>query len=137
MKETPETSVLKMASFMDDEKYAEPLRKDLEKLHNVLKFSSFQLMKEMANRNSEEKPTSSNGHNLGAGHSEEKGASGQTGEELKRNHAGKSLSTRLVRKGIVGDWRSHFSKEQSERMDQMFAERTKGTDIGDLWIKCM
>ncbi|GBN37481.1 Sulfotransferase 1 family member D1 [Araneus ventricosus] len=136
MKETPEKAVLKMASFIDDDKYAAPLRKDTEKLNNVLKYSSFQYMKEIANKNSEEKPTPSDEQKPNSDHSERTG--GQTGEkELKKDDAVKSLSARLVRKGIVGDWRNHFSKEQSERMDQKFTERTKGTGIADLWIKCM
>lgn len=29
----------------------------------------------------------------------------------------------MVRKGIIGDWKNHFSKEQSKKMEQAFAEK--------------
>jgi hypothetical protein len=39
------------------------------------------------------------------------------------------------RKGDIGDWRNHFSPEQSKRMDALFMEKMKGTglrfDFGD------
>ncbi|KAG8184116.1 hypothetical protein JTE90_008902 [Oedothorax gibbosus] len=41
MKEDPEAAIFKMASFVDDAKFAEPLRQDRQKLENVLKYSSF------------------------------------------------------------------------------------------------
>jgi hypothetical protein len=39
------------------------------------------------------------------------------------------------RKGDIGDWRNHFSAEQSQQMDDLFMEKMKGTglqfDFGD------
>jgi len=39
------------------------------------------------------------------------------------------------RKGDIGDWRNHFSEEQSQQMDSLFMEKMKGTglqfDFGD------
>lgn len=39
------------------------------------------------------------------------------------------------RKGDIGDWRNHFSPEQSQRLDALFMEKMKGTglrfDFGD------
>lgn len=39
------------------------------------------------------------------------------------------------RKGDIGDWRNHFSEEQSQQMDALFLEKMKGTglqfDFGD------
>ena len=39
------------------------------------------------------------------------------------------------RKGDIGDWRNHFSAEQSQQMDIWFMEKMKGTglqfDFGD------
>ena len=39
------------------------------------------------------------------------------------------------RKGDIGDWRNHFSAEQSQQMDNLFMEKMKGTslqfDFGD------
>jgi hypothetical protein len=42
---------------------------------------------------------------------------------------------RHFRKGDIGDWRNHFSSEQSQQMDALFLEKLKGTalqfDFGD------
>ncbi|XP_061692486.1 sulfotransferase 6B1 [Syngnathoides biaculeatus] len=38
----------------------------------------------------------------------------------------------FFRKGEVGDWRNHFSEEQSLRMDQMFGQHLAGTRLGRL-----
>uniref|UniRef100_H2Y837 Sulfotransferase n=1 Tax=Ciona savignyi TaxID=51511 RepID=H2Y837_CIOSA len=35
----------------------------------------------------------------------------------------------LVRKGIIGDWKSHFTVAQSEAMDKLVEEKTKGMDF--------
>jgi hypothetical protein len=39
----------------------------------------------------------------------------------------------FVRKGVVGDWRSHFTRDQARRLAQKFAARTDGTGIAELW----
>ena len=40
---------------------------------------------------------------------------------------------KFIRKGVVGDWKNHFSAEQARRLAARFDERTAGTDLGDLW----
>jgi hypothetical protein len=39
----------------------------------------------------------------------------------------------FVRKGIVGDWTSHFSAEQARRLGTKFRARASATDIEALW----
>jgi hypothetical protein len=39
----------------------------------------------------------------------------------------------FVRKGVVGDWRNHFSAGQTRRLADKFRARTVGTGIEDLW----
>ncbi len=33
----------------------------------------------------------------------------------------------FLRKGIIGDWKNHFSPEQSARMDALYDDKIKGT----------
>ena len=33
------------------------------------------------------------------------------------------------RKGEIGDWRNHFTAEQSERMDQLYREKMHGSQL--------
>ncbi|GFV42069.1 sulfotransfer_1 domain-containing protein [Trichonephila clavipes] len=44
-----------------------------------------------------------------------------------------SQGVTFVRKGIVGDWRNHFSPTQNARLERRFRERTAGTDLRNLW----
>jgi hypothetical protein len=39
----------------------------------------------------------------------------------------------FVRKGVVGDWTNHFSREQAARLAAKFIERTRGTRAETLW----
>ena len=39
----------------------------------------------------------------------------------------------FVRKGVAGDWRTHFSPRQAARLAAKFVERTRGTPCADLW----
>ena len=35
----------------------------------------------------------------------------------------------FIRKGVVGDWRNHFTAEQSEKFDTLYAEKMKGSGL--------
>ncbi|KAH7984967.1 amine sulfotransferase [Rhipicephalus sanguineus] len=39
----------------------------------------------------------------------------------------------FVRKGIVGDWKAHFTNEQIKNMKTWIAEKTEGSDVMNLW----
>ncbi len=41
--------------------------------------------------------------------------------------------TTFIRKGEVGDWKSHFSASQAQQLTQKFREKTTGTEAADLW----
>ena len=54
---------------------------------------------------------------------------------MKRNDAVNKTSIKpfennnFIRKGVVGDWRNHFTAEQSAKMDALVAEKTAGTGL--------
>ena len=37
--------------------------------------------------------------------------------------------TTILRKGIVGDWRNHFTTEQNAEFDAIYAEMMKGSGL--------
>ena len=37
--------------------------------------------------------------------------------------------TDFMRKGVIGDWRNHFSEEQSARLDKQYAAKMTGTGL--------
>lgn len=41
--------------------------------------------------------------------------------------------TEFIRKGIVGDWMSHFTPDQSERMNKKIVARLSQDQLDDLW----
>ncbi|GFR12628.1 sulfotransferase 1C4 [Trichonephila clavata] len=90
-------------------------------------------MKKVVNKGVDVKSNKSSGEKL----SGEITNTSNQGKETDKEKQNKSHMARLVRKGIVGDWRSHFSTEQSERLKKKFVERTKGTEIANIWKKYM
>jgi len=40
-----------------------------------------------------------------------------------------------VRKGIVGDWKNHFNKDESDLVDQKVREMFTGTGLDELWVE--
>ncbi|XP_035693071.1 sulfotransferase 6B1-like [Branchiostoma floridae] len=52
-------------------------------------------------------------------------------ESMRKTLAESGLTWRkdVVRKGMVGDWKNHFSAEESARFDQKYRERMAGTGL--------
>ncbi|GFT98169.1 hypothetical protein NPIL_166511 [Nephila pilipes] len=132
MKENPTDAILKMASFIDDEKYAEPLRQDPEKLNNVLKYSSFKHMKEVVNKAMDDLFKMSS-EEIYKSNLPDKMKENMAMMAHKKEVNAPPTSINFVRKGIVGDWKNYFSEDQSKRLDQKFSEKTKGTEIENFW----
>jgi hypothetical protein len=43
----------------------------------------------------------------------------------------------LVRKGVVGDWKNHFNKAESDLVDEKVRQLWTGTGLEDLWAEDM
>ncbi|KAH6929349.1 hypothetical protein HPB50_026831 [Hyalomma asiaticum] len=39
----------------------------------------------------------------------------------------------FIRKGVVGDWKEHFTPEMNARMEAKIYQRLRGTDLTDVW----
>lgn len=64
----------------------------------------------------------------------EKISHGSTFNAMKEKAANShgNMGNVIFRKGLVGDWKNHFSPEQSKEMDEAFKKRLEGTRIGAL-----
>lgn len=53
--------------------------------------------------------------------------------ETQGDPLGQPMLVNFVRKGVVGDWQNHFSKEQVKRMKERIAFKTKDSSVMDVW----
>ncbi|KAH7960995.1 hypothetical protein HPB49_025614 [Dermacentor silvarum] len=51
----------------------------------------------------------------------------------KAGHEGDSRCHCMVRKGDVGAWKQYFSPDQLRRMEAAISEKTRGSDVMELW----
>lgn len=127
-------NTLKIAEFMGPQ-YREALEKDEQLLKDVIHHSSFSFMKENLNRFMAElqrvpKELIRNNPDIPPGlralFSQESAVFKEDAENIT-----------FVRKGIVGDWKNHFSPEQNERLEKKFRERMGDTELAELWKDVM
>lgn len=138
MKENPKEVILRIASFIDDELYAEFLRNDSEMLENVLKNSSFASMKQNINQQIDSLLTMSTDDILKLElPTEMKELFAKFSQMFVATESARPKSINFIRKGIIGDWRNYFSEEQNRRLEEKFAEKMKDTDLANLWRKYM
>lgn len=127
LKKDPRGSVLKLADFVDKQRYGDKLRQEPELLNKVLDSISIDSMrklysqlgewgKQMANTPLEALPEAM-----------------RSVMETVKQVLTQPIKGDFVRKGIVGDWKNHFSSEQIARMKDLIAARTAGSDVMNLW----
>ncbi|CAN8000496.1 unnamed protein product [Ixodes hexagonus] len=118
--------VLKMADFLGEE-YGRKFRSDPELARSIVEASGVENMKKLFNEALRLKKT---GPPLPSGEVQKTvDARSGTLEDVTR----KPMTGDFVRKGVVGDWRNHFSQEQVERMKSWIALKTAGSDVMQLW----
>lgn len=126
MKADIASAIYKIASFIDP-KLEKALKKDAEFMQRVIKYSSFDYMKEQDKIVREIRygtPSKSLDDQLIP----------LSVKAVIKNMAGPvSDSYAHIRKGVVNDWKNHLSKEQNDRLVQKFFEKCSGTGLIDLW----
>ncbi|XP_054712119.1 sulfotransferase ssu-1-like [Uloborus diversus] len=132
MKKDTKKIVLDLAKFLGPE-YIDAIEKDNAVLNNILQFSGFDYMKKNMSHLYELTPSSFITSDSKTGEITE--AEKYQQEYLKSLKLPENPpSLEFIRKGIVGDWKNHFSSEQTERFVSKFVERTKGTEIQDWYL---
>ncbi|XP_040061634.1 sulfotransferase ssu-1-like [Ixodes scapularis] len=131
LKEDTATWVMKIADFLGDD-YGKKLRADKRALENVLKRTSFEVMKKHVNelnRNMIPDRVSMPDEKIPEWVKSSSRSLGQW--EPDKNPEARDI----VRKGVIGDWTTHFSAEQVKRLKEHIELKTRGSDVMNLWQK--
>lgn len=127
MKKDPKFWTVKIADFMD-RKYGDELREDETLLQKVLDASSLKNMQGVFNDHM---------HTLVKDLLNLPPERMIKSMEVYRDKVDKQVEMHedkgFVRKGVVGDWRAHFTPEQIKKTKAWIAEKTKGSDVMGLW----
>ncbi|KAM7290715.1 sulfotransferase 1 family member D1 [Ixodes scapularis] len=114
-------TVLELAKFLG-EPYSSEFDKDEGLLDEVLFKSSVDYMKKTYKANYEEARII---YNLPSPSPE---------VEAEAKILGSKAGFAPVRKGLIGNWRAHFSAEELERMQAWIDAKTQGSDVMNLWM---
>ncbi|KAK8765215.1 hypothetical protein V5799_032180 [Amblyomma americanum] len=124
LKMDPRAGVLKIAEFLG-ETYGKKLREQPEVLERILNTTSVKTMKGM---NEEFRKWTEKAAEFAAQSSKYQKTAAEMPDDLK-----KPMTGDFVRKGIVGDWKNHFTPEQVNRMKERIESKTKGSMLMSLW----
>lgn len=121
--------ILKIADFLDVQTYGDLLRDNPAMLEKVCELSSFKKTKTI----------------ISADEIAAKDCDAATGvnQEIKKSPqmieaeaVMKPIIENSARKGIVGDWKNHFSAKQVAVMQEYISRKAGGSDIMELWKDC-
>ncbi|CAN7940785.1 unnamed protein product [Ixodes hexagonus] len=117
--------VLKMARFIGEE-YAKVLEDDPDILQQVLDKSSVAFMKQALDLQPEQvqKLVEENPQLVP-----------QSFRKMVLEEDGSPSPMKFIRKGVVGDWKVHFTPQHTRRMQARIEEKTKGSDVMSLWAE--
>lgn len=130
LKRDPKNGILSVARFLGKE-YEDKLLRDPEALEKVLKATSQESMKKF---NAEFRKLESAIRNLQLENGEPREE--QAVSDHLKSLLAKPITGDFVRKGVVGDWRNHFSEEQIRRLKDSIAARPKALEVMALWKDC-
>ncbi|GIY63114.1 sulfotransferase 1C2A [Caerostris extrusa] len=122
MKKDIKGVILKLSRFLGKE-YIEAIEKDNSVLNNIIYFSGFEYMKKHLSDVYDIEKDEKHVGRLYTGflHSYEFTKDLNLPDDLPE--------LEFVRKGIVGDWKNHFSAEQTERLNKKFLQKLNGTEV--------
>lgn len=120
LKKDVRKEILKIANFLGEE-YGTKLRERPDILENIVNATSVETMKSF---NKEFQKWTQ--------HLSDILPKGTMGTEEK-DDLDKPMTGDFVRKGVVGDWRNHFSQDQIERLKERIAQKTRGSQLMSLW----
>ncbi|XP_077536808.1 sulfotransferase ssu-1-like isoform X2 [Haemaphysalis longicornis] len=127
LKRNPKEGILSVARFLGKE-YEEKLLRDPRALEKVLNATSQESMKKF---NAEFRKIESAMRNIQLENGDPKEEE-DFSEHLK-NLLAKPITGDFVRKGVVGDWRNHFSEEQIQRLKDAIGARPNALKVMSLW----
>lgn len=119
--------VLKIADFVDKQQYGDRLRQHPEVLDKVLDTISIESMRKLYSQLGEW------AKQMASMPLEALPEAMRSAIETVKQMLSTPIKGDFVRKGIVGDWKNHFSSEQVARMKELIAARTAGSDVMDIW----
>lgn len=128
LKKDPKKEILKIAGFIGEE-YEKMLVDQPKILKDVITYSSFDYMKKQVD---ETMRKFWKGEIDAGGRSVPKGMKMFLDACSKVAHSEVSKKD-FMRKGVVGDWKNHFSSEQKRRYEEKIAEKTANSDVMSLW----